>query len=181
MGRPSKYGRSFGLKESNFGSNTNGHVVKAFGNTTNKYFKWNPTTNTLEVVGDLDLSGQEVKGARFSVGFSQFAAADIAKTFFIAPAPCKMVLAQERHVTVAGQAGTMQIEKLTAGQAPGAGVVTLASAFDLTSTTNTPVTKAALTTAAATLAAGDALCLNLASGAATSLALATLSVEMEWL
>lgn len=121
-----------------------------------------------------------LSGSRFQVTYPQVAAADVAKTFFIAPCACKIIEAKERHVTVAGQAGTLQIEKLTSGQAPGAGAVTLAAAFDLTSTANTPVTKDALTTtAAATLAAGDALCLKVASGAATSYALGTITVTME--
>lgn len=125
-------------------------------------------------------AGLAIPGSRFTVQYPQVAAADVAKTFFVAPAACKMVLAYERHVTVAGQAGTLQIEKLTSGTAIGSGDLTLATAFDLTSTTNVPVTKAAVTTALATLAAGDALCLKLASGAATSYALGTITVLMEW-
>lgn len=134
------------------------------------------------VAADLALTtGQHVAGSRFTVTYPQVGAADVAKTFFIAPAACKVVSAYERHVTVAGQAGTLTIEKLTTGEAPGNGDVTLAAAFDLTSTANTPVTKAAVTTAAGTLAAGDALCLKVASGAATSYALGTITVTMEWL
>jgi len=125
-------------------------------------------------------AGLPIPGSRFQVSYPQFVAADVAKTFFIAPYACKIVLAYERHVTVAGQAGTLTIEKLASGEAPTAGSVVLAAAFDLTSTANTPVTKAAVTTAAGTLAAGDALCLKLASGAATSLALASMTVLMEW-
>lgn len=120
------------------------------------------------------------KGQTFQVSYQQVAAADVAKTFFIAPSACKILSAYERHVTVAGQDGTLQIEKLTAGEAPTAGDVLLAAAFDLASTANTPVTKAAVTTAAATLASGDALCLKLASGAATSYALGTITVTMQW-
>jgi len=128
-----------------------------------------------------ELQGQFVKGSRFTVTFAQVAAADVAKTFFIAPAACKILSAQERHVTVAGQAGTLTIEKLTTGEAPGSGDVLLAAAFTLTSTANTPVEKAAVATEAASLAKGDALCLKLASGDATSYDLGTITVEMEWL
>lgn len=120
------------------------------------------------------------KGQTFQISYQQVAAADVAKTFFIAPAACIILSAYERHVTVAGQAGTLQIEKLTTGEAPTAGDVLLAAAFDLASTANTPVSAAAVTTAAATLAAGDALCLKLASGAATSYALGTITVTMKW-
>ena len=175
------YGRRFQLKRSYFGANTKGHDVKAFGDTTGKYVEWDASANTLTVSGDLEVTAQFLKGQRFVVTYPQVAAADVAKTFFIAPAACKIISAYERHVTVAGQAGTLTIEKLTSGEAPGAGDVLLAEAFDLTSTANTPVSKAGVTTAAGTLAAGDALCLKVASGAATSYALGTISVTMEWL
>lgn len=46
-----KNGRKFGYKESEFGSNTNGHKVKAYGNTTGKYYEWDPITNTLKISG----------------------------------------------------------------------------------------------------------------------------------
>ena len=125
------------------------------------------------------IDNKYVVGSRFQVTFHNFASADCAKTFFIAPCNCKVIEARERHVTVAGQAGTLQVEKVPSGTAVGSGTVTLASAFDLTSTANTVVTKTALTTSASTLATGDALALKVASGASTSLALATLTVTME--
>jgi len=131
--------------------------------------------------GTLINNGSFIKGQQFQVTFPQVAAADVAKTFFIAPAACKIISAYERHVTVAGQAGTLTIEKLTSGEAPGAGDVVLAAAFDITSTANTPVSKAGVTTAAGTLAEGDSLCLKVASGAATSYALGTITVTMEYL
>jgi len=181
MSKLARFGRFFGYKQSHFGSDTYGHDVKAFGDTTDKYFMWDASANAFILAGDLEVSEQFVKGSRFQVTYPQVAAADVAKTFFIAPAACKIVSAYERHVTVAGQAGTLTIEKLTTGEAPGAGDVILAAAFDLTSTANTPVSKAGVTTAAGSLVAGDALCLKVASGAATSYALGTITVEMEWL
>lgn len=138
------------------------------------------TTFTGSLVGNATVPNATIPGSRFEVTYPQVAAADVAKTFFIAPAACKIVSATERHVTVAGQAGTLTIEKLTSGEAPGAGDVLLAAAFDLTSTANTPVTKTGVTTAAGTLAAGDALCLKLASGNAASYALGSITVLMEW-
>lgn len=120
-----------------------------------------------------------IVGSRFQVSFQNFGASDVAKTFFVAPCNCKVVEAKERHVTVAGQAGTLQVEKVPSGTAIGSGTVTLASAFDLTATANTVVTKSALTTSAGALSAGDSLALKLASGAATSLALATITLTME--
>jgi hypothetical protein len=136
---------------------------------------------TINPSGVVDVHSQFIKGKRSPYGLHNFAAADVAKTFFIAPAACKIISAYETHATVAGQAGTLQVEKLTTGQAPGNGAVTLASAFDLTSTANTPVSINALTTSAATMAAGDVLCLKLASGAATSYALGTITIIIEWL
>ena len=125
--------------------------------------------------------GMFVPGERFTVSYPQVAAADVAKTFFVAPAPCKVVSAQERHVTVAGQAATLQIEKLATGDAPGAGDAVLATGFDLTSAANTPVEDLAVATGDEELVKGDALCLNLAAGDATDYALGTITVVMEWM
>ena len=121
-----------------------------------------------------------IKGSYFEVQYPQVVAADVAKIFYIANEPCKVISAYERHVTVAGQAGTLTIEKLTTGQAPTAGGVVLATAFNLASTANTPVSVAGVTTALGTLVAGDALCLKLVSGAATSYALGTIVVLMQY-
>lgn len=162
------HNRHFGSGYSRFGEDGHGQEVTLYSNTEGRYIKWNPDTGALS-------------GQRFTVTYPQVAAADVAKTFFIAPAACKVINAYERHVTIAGQAGTLTIEKLTSGEAPGTGDVVLAEAFDLTSTANTPVKKDAVTTAAGTLAAGDTLCLKLASGAATSYALGTITVTLEWL
>lgn len=188
MPKPGDYKRDEAHKSNTYGQDTKGFDFKYFGDTTGKFVQWDASANTLNVVGtlaftgDIELAtGQNLKGSRFTVSYPQVAAADVAKTFFVATAPCKIVSAYERHVTVAGQAGTLTIEKLTTGEAPSAGDVILAAAFDLTSTADTPVTKAGVVTAAGSLIAGDALCLKLASGAATSYALGTITVEMEWL
>jgi len=125
-------------------------------------------------------TGQFTPGQKFVVTYPQVAAADVAKTFFIAPAACKIISGYERHVTVAGQAGVLTVEKLTTGEAPSAGDDLFTTGWDLTSTANTPVSKTAVTTAAGTLAAGDALCLKVQSGAATSYALGTISIVMQY-
>lgn len=57
MGKPSEYGRNFGYKFSHFGSNTNGHDIKAFGDTTGKYFMWDASADTAYVVGTLSVTG----------------------------------------------------------------------------------------------------------------------------
>jgi hypothetical protein len=124
---------------------------------------------------------RKVGNRLFTISYPQVAAADVAKTFWIAPAPCRILQATERHVTVAGQAGTLTIEKAGTGVAPGSGTVVLSSAFNLESTANTPVTKAALQTGAEKMIEGDTLGLKLASGGATSYALGTITILMEWL
>jgi len=140
------------------------------------------TIFTIDQDGDIEFgTAQFLKGQVFTVQLPRLAAADIGLPFFVAPAACEVISASERHVTVAGQAGTMTIEKCTAAEAPGAGDVVLASAFDLVSTANTTVTKSATATAVEQMAAGDALVTKLASGAATSYAGASLTVTMKWL
>jgi hypothetical protein len=126
-------------------------------------------------------TGSPISGSYFEETFPQVAAADVAKTFFIAPAACMIISAVERHVTVAGQAGVLTVEKLNGTDAPGSGDDLFSTGFDLTGTANTSVSKTAVTTVAATLAVGDALCLKLQSGAATSYALGTITVLMQWL
>lgn len=118
-----------------------------------------------------------VKGMRTTVTFAPVADATIPTIFFVAPNACKVVSATERHVTIAGQAGTMQVVKVPSGTAIGSGTELLASAFNLTSTANTNVTK----TSTAQLAKGDALALKVASGAATSYAGGVVTVTIEWL
>ena len=122
-----------------------------------------------------------ISGSRFTVVYPQVAAADIAKAFFVAPAACKVVSGNERHVTIAGQAGVMSVEKLTSGEAAGAGDDLFATGFDMVGTTLVPVTDTAVTTAAGTLAIGDTLSLVLKSGSATSYALGTVTILMEWI
>lgn len=125
-------------------------------------------------------AGMFVPGERFTVQYPQVAAADVAKTFWIAPAACKFISARERHVTVAGQPATLQIEKLNTGEAPGAGDVLLANGFDLTSVANTPVNDLAVANGAEDLVAGDALCLRLGAGNAAGYALGTITATLEW-
>lgn len=57
MGKPGQYGRKFGYKSSQFGSNTNGHDIKAYGNTTGKYFEWKASTNKVTISGDAAVTG----------------------------------------------------------------------------------------------------------------------------
>ncbi len=136
---------------------------------------------SVEAAGGLEITGDFVKGERFHVTFPNIAAADVAKAFFVAPAPCKIISAYEIHGTVCDAADTLQIEKCTSGEDAGAGDELLAAVFTLNSTANTPVTKAAVTTAAASLAAGDALLLKFKSGDGTNYAEGCITCTMEWL
>ncbi|MFA6645332.1 MAG: hypothetical protein WCS76_03100, partial [Bacilli bacterium] len=51
------YGRHFGNKLSHFGANTKGHDVKAFGDTTGKYYFWDASADTFYIVGNLSVTG----------------------------------------------------------------------------------------------------------------------------
>lgn len=135
----------------------------------------------VEAAGGLEITEDFVKGLRFHVTFPNIAAADVAKAFFIAPAPCKIISAYEVHGTVCDAADTIQIEKCTTGEDAGAGDELLAAVFTLNSTANTPVLKAAVTTAAASLAVGDALLLKFKSGDGTNYAEGCITCIMEWL
>lgn len=137
----------------------------------------------LDIEEDAGLTDERlIPGSRSVVTYSPFSAAGIPLIFWIAPAACKIVSAVERHITVAGQAGTMQVEKIPSGTAIGSGTVVLASAFDLTSTANTNVTiLGSATLATQSVAKGEALAGKVASGAATSYANGTLSITVEWL
>ena len=137
----------------------------------------------LDIEEDAGLTDERlIPGSRSVVTYSPFSAAGIPLIFWIAPAACKIVSAVERHITVAGQAGTMQVEKIPSGTAIGSGIVVLASAFDLTSTANTNVTILGFATLATqSVAKGEALAGKVASGAATSYANGTLSITVEWL
>lgn len=134
----------------------------------------------LDKNGDGGLTTEKwILGSRETVSYS-FAAAGVGIPFWVAPQACKVISVSERHVTAAGQAGTIQVEKVPSGIAAGSGTVLLASTIDAAGTADTIQTKSALTTSAAILAAGDTLALKTASGAVTSLANATITIVVEW-
>lgn len=136
---------------------------------------------SVEAAGGLEITGDFIKGQRFQVTFPNIAAADVAKAFFVAPAACKIISAYEIHGTACDAADTIQIEKCTTGEDAGAGDELLSAVFTLNSTANTPVSKAAVTTAAASLAAGDSLMLKFKSGDGTNYAEGCITCTMEWL
>lgn len=110
-----------------------------------------------------------------------FAAAGVADIIHIATQRERVRKFSEVHATVAGQAGTLTLERLQGTEAPGSGDDLLGTTkVDLTATINT-VQSPALTATVANLVLekGDRLALKLASGAATSLANACATVELE--
>lgn len=107
-----------------------------------------------------------------------FDEAGIGGAFFVAPVACEVVSVAEIHGTVAGQAGTLQVEKCEDGEAAGEGDEVLAAAIDLTGTVNTAQTAVAVSDGKEQLAVGDVLRTKVASGAADSLADAVLSVRI---
>ena len=108
----------------------------------------------------------------------EFAAAGIGGAFFIAPVACEVVSAFEVHGTKAGQAGTLQIEKCTSGEAAGEGDAVLATAFNLAGDNLVPQTSLAVADGKEQLAAGDVLRTKLADGNAATLAAAVVSVRI---
>lgn len=110
-----------------------------------------------------------------------FAAAGVANIFFIADRRVRVTQIQEVHATIAGQAGTLTVERLQGTEAPAAGDDLLgATKINLEGTINTVVTPALTATVAnLVLEKGDRLALKLASGVATSLANACITVQYE--
>ena len=95
----------------------------------------------------------------------------IKTVFFTARFPCELLWISECHTTAGTGAGsvTLQLEKLTGTQAPGAGANMLNTAFDLKGTANTVVLKGTTDlTVDTTLAEGDRIALKY-SGTLTSL------------
>ena len=62
MGKPWEHKRNFGEGFSNFGTDTNGHDVKGFGDTTGKYFMWDASADTFNVSGILNATEFKIDG-----------------------------------------------------------------------------------------------------------------------
>jgi hypothetical protein len=123
-----------------------------------------------------------IYGSRFDIGQGGLAAATFPQLLFTSPSPCRIIQALERHTTVAGQACTLQVEKVPSGTAPGSGTNLLNTAFDLTSAANTVVTQNGVAAATSTnLAVGDSIGIKVASGSATSYASGEITILLEWL
>jgi len=120
-------------------------------------------------------------GQQFTVTIPNIAAATVGKPLWIAPAPCMIVSAAERHITVCDAADTMTLEKVPSGTAAGSGTVVLAGNFTLNSTANTVVTVLqSATEAAYTLAEDDTLHLKFVSGDGTNYAGGAITITGTW-
>ena len=152
--------------------------------TAGGYAETASTTSEQKVGESLSATLAQVAPDRFQAKFPvthSFAAAGIADILYTASFRCRVTKISEVHATVAGQAGTATVERLQGTEAPGSGDDLLgATKVDLTGTINT-VQSPALTGTAANLVleTGNRLALKLASGAATSLANANVTVELE--
>lgn len=127
-----------------------------------------------------DLAGRTINIHHTILG-ADAATATYYSVFYIVPVSCYLSKFQEVHTT-AGTAGgsvTLNLEKLTSGQAPDSGVVMLDTAIDLKSTANVVNTSSYITATAANrnLSPGDRLCLK-DSGTLTSVANVTVFVEL---
>ncbi|HUC20402.1 MAG TPA: hypothetical protein VMR98_02825 [Candidatus Polarisedimenticolaceae bacterium] len=81
--------------------------------------------------------------------------------FFVAPFPCSLVTAVERHGAVATGPATLDIEKLAVGILSGSGVSMITSTFDLVGAANTVQSKKPTTVSSnAGLDTGDGVALK---------------------
>ena len=109
--------------------------------------------------------------------------ADNNQPFFIARHPCEVMWVAESHTVKGTDAGavTLNIEKLTGTQAPGAGAEILVTAFDMKGNINTVVQKQGLDlTANRQLKNGERLCVKF-TGTKTSLAGVCVTVYLKFL
>jgi hypothetical protein len=112
-----------------------------------------------------------------------FAAAGVANIFFVAPFRSRVLKITVSYATAAGQAGALTVERLQGTEAVTAGDdlgVTTSGWVDLYTTVDTPqsITLTA-TVANRVLEVNNRLALKVASGAATTLANAVITVHLE--
>lgn len=96
-----------------------------------------------------------------------FSAADVGKVIGMVPASYRLLYADERHTTPAGQACTVQVELLESGVTPGEGTNLLESPLDLALSANIVRTQSGNDTITSDM---DAIALKLVNGDSTSLA-----------
>lgn len=131
--------------------------------------------------GPLDLNTpQIIKGSLFVVTVNIVDDAELAKTFFIAPAACKIVAVIEIHGTVCDAADVLNIEKLGVGDALGSGDLMCDTGFTLNSTVNTPAVISPVDGADSALAPADRMATKMTTGDGTDYAAGTVTLLMEW-
>lgn len=127
--------------------------------------------------------GGHIKGSRFSVtlGNLNVAALDTAANLFCADKACKLIEAVESHGTVCDAADVLNLEKCASGEDLAAGGLLLGTGWTLNSTANTPVSRAAVTTAVAVLAKGDRVCARMTTGDGTLWAEGVITLTFEYI
>jgi len=126
-----------------------------------------------------DIIDRKVLFSHTIVGTSAATAANYG-VFFNVPFPCYVNSFSESHQALGtdGGAVTLQLEKLTSGQAPDAGTVLLSTALSLKTTINTVQSGVIVPlNTSYNLAAGDRLCLKDA-GTLTAVSNVTVTVEL---
>jgi hypothetical protein len=133
----------------------------------------------------VEICASFIKGQKFSANSGILEAADIcdtAKYFFIAPAPCQVISAQEVHAVPGATAGELDVVKVSGVLAPASGTSVLASAFNISNnaTADTVQTvNGTSSTGISQLAAGDRLAVK--GPVCTALAGASVEVCLKWI
>ena len=125
--------------------------------------------------------GQTIVGSRFSVNSGSVVAATTNKTFWIAPAPCKLIEAKFSSDVAASTASYLNVEKLINTLGITAGVTLQANSFPLINTANYVLTDTpAVTGTQYAMTTGDRLALKFDTSQITLLAGGVVSLTMEW-
>lgn len=102
------------------------------------------------------------------------------QAFYVANYPCKVVSVREVHATAGSDGGavTLDIKKCVGTEAPAAGATVLGATVNLKGTANTVQAPAVVETAAATLAVGDRLAIDI-TGTTTAVAGVAVTVSLQ--
>lgn len=112
------YRRGFGYKKSHFGSDTKGHDVKAFGDTTGKYFMWDASDSLFRVNGVTKLFNRPTTDAFALQVKSEFTDTDAGHNCLEVTADCKAAL-----TTGGGNTAVQGVSRLAATYTATAGTL----------------------------------------------------------
>ena len=132
--------------------------------------------NGVSVASDIELkAGSKIVRNTFTIIF-ELVAATVSEVVWIAEVKCKLVSVRERH-RLASTSGTLMLEHVPSGTAPGSGTNQLTGTISLSGTINTNVS-GTLIASPTTFNVGDALGTEIA-GTMTSLAGGLVTCEFE--